>query len=240
MSSRADLEALLVLGDLDTRLERLRERRAGLPERAELGEIDAEALRLRSALYEADAALAAASQAAASAEATLAEEEARARGIKNRLYGGQVSASRELQALAGELESAEARVLELEERALELLEAKEQAERSRAELLAQATALAKRRKDVLGRLSSAEAELDREAASLSEARAQAANQVPQALLGAYQAISARLGSAGVARLSGGRCQGCHLGVSAMEADHARHLAEGGWATCEQCGRVLVP
>ena len=43
----------------------------------------------------------------------------------------------------------------------------------------------------------------------------------------------------MARLTGGRCDGCHLSLPAVELDRIRHEAAGTLEYCEQCGRILV-
>jgi predicted nucleic acid-binding Zn-ribbon protein len=45
---------------------------------------------------------------------------------------------------------------------------------------------------------------------------------------------------GAARLIGHRCDGCHLELSPVEAEHIRALPDDTIATCDQCGRILVP
>ena len=45
---------------------------------------------------------------------------------------------------------------------------------------------------------------------------------------------------GAARLVGTHCDGCHLELSSGEVEKIRALPPGEVATCEQCGRILVP
>ena len=45
---------------------------------------------------------------------------------------------------------------------------------------------------------------------------------------------------GRARLVGSHCDGCHLELSSVEVEKIRALPPGEVATCEQCGRILVP
>ena len=45
---------------------------------------------------------------------------------------------------------------------------------------------------------------------------------------------------GAARLIKNRCDGCHLELSSVEVERIRALPPGEVATCEQCGRILVP
>ena len=58
-------------------------------------------------------------------EAELAATEERAAAVNRRLYGGEVSASRELQAMAADVEALKARASVLEDQVLELMEERE-------------------------------------------------------------------------------------------------------------------
>ncbi len=84
------------------------------------------------------------------------------------------------------------------------------------------------------------AEID---AALGEAvgsRAAATALLPAALSDRYETLRARLKGTGAARLLGSRCDGCHLELSSVEVEKIRALPPGEVATCEQCGRILVP
>src|SRR4051794_8243670 len=121
----ARFERLLAVQDLDTAADRLRHRRETLPERADLVALTERARDLRTRLADAESRLAAATSAEERLEQELAATEARITDINKRMYGGEVSASRELQAMAAEVESLEHRKADLEERVLEAMEARE-------------------------------------------------------------------------------------------------------------------
>ena len=53
-----------------------------------------------------------------------------------------------------------------------------------------------------------------------------AGAVPEQLLAAYERLGQRLEGVAVARLTGGRCDGCHLSLPAVELDRIRHEAAG--------------
>jgi predicted nucleic acid-binding Zn-ribbon protein len=108
-----------------------------------------------------------------------------------------------------------------------------------ASLDAKLAELTGRQRDALERLGVAESEVDASIASLTSQRPGAVAAVPQALLTPYDRLRSRLGGVAVARLVGGRCDGCHLSLPAMELDRIRHQSAGSLETCEQCGRILV-
>jgi predicted nucleic acid-binding Zn-ribbon protein len=71
-------------------------------------------------------------------------------------------------------------------------------------------------------------------------RAAEAALLPTALSARYETLRARLRGTGAARLVGSHCDGCHLELSSVEVEKIRALPPGDVATCEQCGRILVP
>ena len=87
---------------LDTELDRCRHRRATLPERTELAALDADLVSIDERLVVARAQRQAVAGDQERLEQTLAGVEHRAAEIKKRLYGGTVSATRELQAMSSE------------------------------------------------------------------------------------------------------------------------------------------
>lgn len=233
------LGTLLAVQDHDTALDRLRHKRQVLPERAALGHAQQQMAEVEARMAETNGRLASLSQGQARIEADIAAVGRRIADIESRLYGGMVSASRELQAMAGEVESLQRRRAGLEDRALELMEQSEpvEAELAGARDERAATALA------VGRLGEAigvaEAVIDAEIAVEARARAALADRLPNELGRRYEALRGRLGGVGAARLVNGSCQGCHLRLPAIELDRIRHLPPGTVTTCEQCERILV-
>lgn len=230
---------LLAVQDIDLATDRLRHRREHLSERAE---IDAISVALRGvegdlALAERDLKLAETSE--AEAEAELATYEGRAQAVERRLYSGEVSAARDLQAMAADLESVRERASHLEDRVLELLEEREPLEARVTSLAAELSELSERRAGLEVALGAAEQEVDDELAAVTGPRAEMAAKVPPTLVASYERLRRRLGGVGVARVVGSHCDGCHLTLSAMELEAIRHLRDDEVATCEQCSRILV-
>ena len=173
------------------------------------------------------------------AERELRATEDRVVQVNARLYGGTVSASRELQALAADVDGLKKRASELEDRVLSLMEQREPFDAAVAAVDAQLGELEARRLQLVESLTSSEAETDAELARLSAQRPSLVDAVPKQLLDVYDRLRARLEGVAVARLTGGRCDGCHLSLPAVELDRIRHEAAGTLEYCEQCGRILV-
>lgn len=237
--SAADLEALLALQDLDTRIDQEVHKKAHLPERAELAELEGVMEQTRAARSVVAAALGEVASRQEAAERELKATEDRVVQVNRRLYGGTVTASRELQAMAEDVEGLKKRASELEDKALAFMEEREPFDSELASLDSKLAELAAHHSDVVERLSAAETEVDASIAGLSAERPGAVGAVPQQLLVAYDRLRSRFGGVAVARLVGGRCDGCHLSLPAMELDRIRHQSPGSLETCEQCGRILV-
>jgi predicted nucleic acid-binding Zn-ribbon protein len=234
------LHQLLAVQDLDLALDQLRHRKSHLPEREQIAGVDGETGRLREELGRIEVTRAEVAQRQARAEAELAATEERSAAIDKRLYSGEVSASRELQAMSAELAQLKARASTLEDSVLGTLEELEPLDQRAGELRQRLDQLGEDRIRMEARLSEGEAAIDSEVADTIARREEAASVVPEALLATYEKLRSRLGGVGIARLAGNHCDGCHLTLSAVELDRVRHLPEGEVYTCEQCSRILVP
>lgn len=236
-----NLEALLAVQEHDTALDRLRHRLAALAEReahrAAVGVLADLDTRLADARARRDEAARVARRGDDDAN-TIAEQ---ARGVDRTLYGGTVSSPRELQALQADLESLRRRQRELEDVALELMEAQEV-------LDGEVAALADAREDAAAKaltaadaLAAAEAVVQREIGQETDGRASAAAGIAPSALALYERCRERAGGIGVARLIGTTCQGCRLTIPTNEVDRIRHRADGdGPDFCDNCGAILVP
>jgi uncharacterized protein len=237
--SQTDFDALLGLQDLDTHIDQEVHRKVQLPERAELAELERLIGQAQASRSVVAVALAEVATRQEVAERELKVTEDRVVQVNRRLYGGTVSASRELQAMSEDVEGLKKRASELEDKALGLMEEREPFDTELASLDGKLAELTGRQRDALERLGVAEREVDASIASLTSQRPGAVAAVPQALLTPYDRLRSRLGGVAVARLVGGRCDGCHLSLPAMELDRIRHQSAGSLETCEQCGRILV-
>jgi hypothetical protein len=237
--SATDFDALLALQDLDTHIDQEVHRKAQLPERAELAELERLIGQAQAGRSVVAAALGGVASRQEAAERELKVTEDRVVQVNRRLYGGTVTASRELQAMAEDVEGLKKRASELEDRVLAFMEEREPFDAELASLDRKLGELAQRQRETIEKLAAAESEVDAAIAGLTAEHPGAVEAVPKALLTAYDRLRSRLGGVAVARLVGGRCDGCHLSLPAMELDRIRHQSAGSLETCEQCGRILV-
>lgn len=232
-------EQLLVIQRHDGAVDRLRHRRGTLAERASLVEAEALADRL-------EANLAGARQPrdeAAHRERQLEEQvgllTARVKEVEGLLYSGSVSSPRELQALQADADQLKRQRRDLEDRELEVMERREELDRTVAGLEERRRGLAEEVIRLTEVIADAERAIDSEIAAETESRRSIAEGLEGTLLGLYEATRVANRGVGAARLEAGKCQGCHLALSATEVDRIRRLAADILARCEHCGAVLV-
>ncbi|HYL53208.1 MAG TPA: C4-type zinc ribbon domain-containing protein [Acidimicrobiia bacterium] len=235
-----ELERLLALQEHDTALDRLRHRRASLPERAEL---DARSSELR-AQQAARLTLQTRRDAVHSEERRLDDEarsiEVHAAEVDKRLYSGTISSPRELQAMQSDLEMLRRQLSDLEDQELEVMEQREALDEQLAALDASIGSSEARTRALRDAIAAAEAEIDREMAGEAATRAEAAAPLPDSLVRDYERRRAQNKGAGAARLVGTTCQACHLTIPSTEAEHIRRAAGSEVAYCDNCGAILVP
>ena len=236
----AELESLLAVQARDLAIDRLRHRRATLPERAALEQQLADLAARRKVAAEIDG-----RRTELLAEERRLDDEAQQLGariadVDQRLYSGTVTSPRELQALQADLDMLRRRRTELEDRELEVMEQREGADAALAAVEAAIGAVAAEVDRLRSAIAANEAEIDAELAAEQAARDSLAADVREALLHDYELRRARNKGVGIARLVGVTCQACHLTIPSTEAERIRKAAGGEVASCDNCGAILVP
>ena len=233
------LEDLLSVQAIDTTLDQLRHRRANLPERTELKEVTAKRKSLETEHASAVAVRDEVAARQANLEKDIAASEARIVEIDKRMYSGEVTASRDLEAMTKEIASIRSRVSTLEDHALEAMDEREPLDAAVAELEQRDADYAELAARLRAAIADAETEIDGEIAKEDAARNAAVTAVPVELLSEYERLRARLGGIGAARLEHGTCMGCRMKLPATELDRIKHQPEDALVHCDQCGRILV-
>jgi predicted nucleic acid-binding Zn-ribbon protein len=234
------LEALLEVQAHDLAIDQLRYRRQALPERAALRDLAAGLEEVEHSRSTTAASIHELERTQRRLEDEVDRLEAKALDSDSRLYGGQVSALKELQALATEVESLRSRKRGREDELLEVMEAIEPLSVELDRLAGRGAALTREAEGVAGVLAEREGEIDAQLAAEVAARDAVAARVSGGLLATYERLRQRLDGVGVARVDAGRCTGCHLSLSAVELDSLRRAAGGQAVSHEECGRILVP
>lgn len=236
----SELETLLTLQEHDRTLERLLHRHQTLPERDALAvaetrvrDLDA---RLATTRGERDR-LAREEQQLDDEARSLAEK---ATEVESRMYSGAVSSPRELQAMQADVEQLRKHQRAIENRELELMEAREPLEATLGELDEASARIGEEVERLRGELGHAEAVIIAEMQAERTTRDEIVAGIAAALVQEYDRCRAQAKGVGVARLLGTTCQGCHLSVPAIEAEQIKRSGGQPLAHCDNCGAILVP
>lgn len=234
-----DFDALLDLQAHDTTLDQLRHRHEHLPERAEIVELASAAVAQKVSAAEALEQQQELQRQERRFEDEAGTIEAKATSENDRLYSGTVTGNKELQDIQTEIKSLRRRQGELEDEALELMELLEPVNALVAEHDVKADEIAAASVAATERLAATEQEIADEIATAIAERAELAAGIEEALLATYEKIRVQGRGVAVSRLVGNTCDGCHLGLAAVELDRVRHEAADVLIFHEECGRILV-
>jgi uncharacterized protein len=232
-------EQLLALQDLDLRIHQLRHRRANLPELEALESNADQQLALREARAEVATNHKDLVRRQHLLEDEIAQVSGKAATHEANLYSGSVTSPRELQAMQDEIDSLHRRQRNLEDQDLEIMEELEPVTATLADMDTAAQSLEAARAQLQRALDAAASEIDAELDDLTATRSASAAGLDAAAVADYEQLRAQLGGIAIARLVGGACGGCHLGLSAMELDRIRRLDPDAKVVCEECSRILV-
>ena len=232
-------DTLLTVQELDTHADQLVHRSQHLPARAALVEIDGRLAKVDADIAEVDSRLGDLSRSQQRLEDEIASLRMRAQQADKQLYSGTTNNPRELQALQDDIASIQRRISKIEDDELDVMEATEPVDAEKAVLLARRQRQDDQAQGLRAELAEAEVEIEAELAGVREQRDIAAKAVPDELWPEYDRLRAALGGIAIARLAGTTCQGCHLGLSAVEVDRIRKLSVDELVHCEECGRLLV-
>jgi len=229
---------LLALQAADTMAGQLRHRREHLAERDALAAAHA-------VLAEADTKIAAVEQRIAELTAEIEADEARGHALgaqRTRLEAQlkTVMAIRAAEALQHELETIAAERDALDDAELAALDEQAQLDDELAALTGARPALHAACVDAQAALDAASAAIDAELATVAAGHDALRGAVDPAQLAQYDRLRQQH-TVAAAALINGRCDGCHLDLSAGELDGVRSDAAGnaGLSDCPNCGRILV-
>ncbi len=164
---------------------------------------------------------------------------ARRGDIESKLYGGEVTATKELLALQEESANLLERQGGIEDGELELMEQLDDIAGELAAVDEQRAATDAENAAAEVELAEALVELDGEIKATTSQRSEAAVPANAELLASYEELRDLFDGVAVARLVDGSCDGCHIHLSAMAVDRIGKMPEDAVVTCEECGRLLV-
>ena len=237
MTNRFD--DLFVLQDHDSALDRLRHQHDTLPERAAVTDTEAKLATIEAAL-----ALVRTDRDGIDRREKALDDEAsslktKADEVERKMYSGEISSPKELQAMQAEVEQLRSHQSDLETTELELMEQREPVDKKFAELTAAVAEHRAQLESAREQLATAEAAVKAEARVELAARQELAARTDAAQLAEYERCRSLTHGTGVARLVGNQCQACHLSIPSTEAERIRHAPAGTIEHCDNCGAILV-
>ncbi len=232
-------DALLDLQRLDTTTEQLTHRRANLEQRQALTDAQTEQARQQ---VEIDV-VAGARVEVATRQRRL-EDEAQSISDKAdtddaRLYSGEVTAIKDLEALQHEIATLRARQGEFEDQVLEAMEEAEELAGRIEELEAARAGIDGVIAGLEAEIAAAEREIDAELERVAGERREVAATIDGGLVAEYERRRPAFGAATVVRFDGSGCSGCPSAMPAMEVDRIKHLDGADPADCQECGRIVL-
>jgi uncharacterized protein len=234
------LDHLLAVQDLDITLTRLQHRRDALAETSGLTAVEAQIVALEAQRKDAATRRASLADTQKNLEDQIAGISERRGVLEQRMYAARGTSARDLQAMSEEVRHLTQRRAELEELELAAMLEQDPVDAELAALDERLVPLRTQAGELRTQVDEATRAIDAEMAATAGQRASEAEQLPPVLSDRYETLRARLKGTGAARLIGSRCDGCHLQLSSVEVEKIRALPPGEVATCEQCGRILVP
>ena len=230
---------LLAVQEHDTTIDQLVHRRAHLPSRVELDGVMNELAGLEAGAAEVTEARQGLGRDQQRLEDEIGSLNERATQHDKTLYSGTIANPRELQALQDEIGSLKRRISQLEDQELEVMEQIEPLDAQLATFAASRTNLDERATALRAQIAEEEVAIDDELVQVRGERDGLASSIDQGLLVEYEDLRKRSGGIAIARMVGGSCGGCHLGLSAVEVDRIKKLPPETPAYCEECGRLLA-
>ena len=230
---------LLELADLDAELGRLEHRRRGLPEHAELSQLEQRERELRDEIAALEAREGDLRREQGKADADVEQVRSRIGRDRFRLDAGQVSSPRELENLQSEIASLIRRQSDLEDVELEVMERLEAAQARLKEAAAERASIGADMQSATGRRDIALAELAELSGKAVDRRAVVEAEEPADLIALYERLRVQHGGVGAAALRRGQCQGCHLSLNTVDLNAIRAAAPDEVVRCEECRRILV-
>jgi len=237
-ASSQDQKRLLDLQGLDTKLDQLAHKRAGLPQHARIAELDSQLADLDTAIAASRTSASDLRREVAKAESDVQQVRDRAARDQTRLDSG-AGSPKDLQALQSELVSLGRRQKDLEEVELEVMERLEAHEGALSELTTAHAALLNGRAGVAAERDVELTAIDTQADQVRAQREALAAPLEDRLIQLYDRLRGRLGGVAVAALRRGRSEGSGMPVPGTELAKIKATPDDEIVYCEDSGRILV-
>ena len=234
-------QQLLLVQEADKEIALQTHKRESLPERDAFEALDeklnqAVALqeRIKGHLEELD-------QDQAKTEAEIDETETSLQESNTRLYSGEITGVRAIEALQEQIAVLKRRKQNSEEIVLEILARREAIESQSNVVNEKHAEISARHSEQADLLKTEESQIDEILSNLRQQRSDLIAEIPSHLLADYEERRDRLGGIGVAALEGRHCVGCDLNLMhpIAEVERMRRATADSPIDCSECGRIIV-
>ena len=236
----SELEVLVELQELDTRLSQLAHRSKTLPEYEQLAILQAEDSELKNSFDEIEVELSALRRSQNDREAEIQQLEDKIAKATSSLYGGDMTSPKEAAVLQGEIDSLSKRQSILEDQIIELMEQIEPHATEEPRILTARNNCQEAIDVIEGKIASALSEVEDERESVVEEKRGVETRAGSNLVKLYEDNRKRMGDhTAVGRLVGTSCGACFLEIAAVEIDRIRRLPSDQPSECPECGALVV-
>lgn len=235
----SDSEAVRELMAADRWIERVSTQRDRLPELAEYRDLETQLRELAQQMRDIDGSRTLLQDMIEKADRESERLRARERELRQRLATSTAD-SRELTALEHELNLVGRHLSEAEDGELELMSQLEPLDKSRRDIASRAQPLAQRREELRVAVKDLTLSLGEELDNLRRHREELAGALSPEVRQRYESAMARVGGAGAAQVTEGRCDGCRIALAPLDLDRWRATAADLGFTCPECERLLLP
>ena len=239
IATSENLHVLLEVQEKDSQILAANHEIKELPERKEIEATQRKMLELDQALKAKESEVHENNRIQKRLEDEVATVEERIENQKRKLYGGEVIAIKELQALEMDIDSLKERQIVIEDQIIEVMELNEPIQNEIQNLSTQKEENKENEANLFKVLQEAIKKIELRINQIKVEIVHLTNDLPNELISEYESLRSRPGHVGIARLVNRTCNGCNLELPAVEVDRIKKLSEDSIINCEECGCILV-
>ena len=239
IATSENLHVLLEVQEKDSQILAANHEIKELPERKEIEATQRKMLELDQALKAKESEFRENNRIQKRLEDEVATVEERIENQKRKLYGGEVIAIKELQALEMDIDSLKERQIAIEDQIIEVMELNEPIQNEIQNLSTQKEENKENEANLFKVLQEAIKKIELRINQIKVEIVHLTNDLPNELISEYESLRSRPGHVGIARLVNRTCNGCNLELPAVEVDRIKKLSEDSIINCEECGCILV-
>ncbi len=239
IATSENLHVLLEVQEKDSQILAANHEIKELPERKEIEATQRKMLELDQALKAKESEVHENNRIQKRLEDEVATVEERIENQKRKLYGGEVIAIKELQALEMDIDSLKERQIAIEDQIIEVMELNEPIQNEIQNLSTQQEENKENEANLFKVLQEAIKKIELRINQIKVEIVHLTNDLPNELISEYESLRSRPGHVGIARLVNRTCNGCNLELPAVEVDRIKKLPEDSIINCEECGCILV-